>query len=172
MLRPNKSQTLAQAYPLLWTPGLRSPDLNRSPRTQRRKRRQAADRQADEQTHKYILSTDGLVTHKGGGDVEETCNKEPSICAHTKYRKVRLQRDNSSLGDSQETYHRRSVSSSVQDNTPKVRRRVMDSPLASVVPLSCLLSSFSSLHITKGTCSPWQRVKSATAPASVYDRSQ
>ena len=32
-------------------------------------------------------------------------------------------------------------------------------------------TSFSSLHITKGTCSPWQRVNSATAPASVYDRS-
>ena len=102
--------------------------------------------------------------------VEDTCNKEPSICAHTKYRKIRLQRDNLSLGDRQETYHRRSVSSSVQGNTPKVRRRVMGSPLASVVPLFSS-TSFSSLHITNGTRSPWQRVNSATAPASVYDRS-
>ena len=43
--------------------------------------------------------TDVIVTHRGGGDVEDTCNKEPSICAHTKYRKIRLQRDNLSLGD-------------------------------------------------------------------------
>ena len=126
-----------------------------------------------EQTYVWVLQRKGfiLVIEVIRICVEDTCNKEPSICAHTKYRKIRLQRDNLSLGDWQETYHRRSVSSSVQGNTPKVRRRVMGSPLASVVPLFSS-TSFSSLHITKGTCSPWQRVKSATAPASVYDRSQ
>ena len=49
------------------------------------------------------------------------------------------------------------------------RRRVIDSPLPH--GHSSLLPSFSSLQITKETCSPWQRVNSATAPASVYDRS-
>ena len=105
------------------------------------------------------------------GSVEDTCNKEPSICAHTKYRKIRLQRDNLSLGDWQETYHRRSVSSSVQGNKPKVRQRVMDSPLASVVPLSLLFYPLSPRYISrKETCSPWQRVNSATAPASVLQQ--
>ena len=68
-----------------------------------------------------------------------------------------------------DTYHRRSVSSSVQGNKPKVRQRVMDSPLASVVPL--LFYPLSPRYISrKETCSPWQRVNSATAPASVLQQ--
>ena len=47
----------------------------------------------------------------------------------------------------------------------------MDSPLASVVPLSLLFYPLSPRYISrKETCSPWQRVNSATAPASVLQQ--
>ena len=56
-----------------------------------------SDRWLDAHTVTLYCST--LGKKKKNRYVEDTCNKEPSICAHTKYRKIRLQRDNLSLGD-------------------------------------------------------------------------
>ena len=119
---------------------------------------------------KHILRTDGLVAHRGGGDVEDTCRTYYRTFVH-----IQSIGRYDSIGA---TCHRESdkkctvgdfVSSIVLGHLPRAEA---ESHRLSSVPRPLFSStSFSSLHITKGTCSPWQRVNSATAPASVYDRS-
>ena len=116
---------------------------------------------------KHILSTDGLVAHRGGGDVEDTCRTYYRTFVH-----IQSIGRYDSIGA---TCHRESdkkctvgdfVSSIVLGHLPRAEAeslRLSSAPRPLLFDLSLLVT-----YHERKLCRPWQWVKTATAPASVF----